>query len=78
MGTPQRIDRWQLFLSRNIQTRALKTAAVVGTLLASINYLDILVQGSVTPSIVFKIILTYCVPYFVAGYSSVSALSKDN
>ena len=78
MGTPQRIDRWQLFLSRNIQTRALKTAAVVGTLLALINYLDILVQGSVTPSIVFKIILTYSVPYFVAGYSSVSALSKDN
>ena len=78
MGTPQRIDHWQLFLSRNIQIRALKTAAVVGTLLTSINYLDILVQGSVTPSIVFKIILTYCVPYFVAGYSSVSALSKDN
>jgi len=78
VGTPQRIDRWQLFLSRNIQTRALKTAAVVGTLLASINYLDILVQGSVTPSIVFKIILTYSVPYFVAGYSGVSALSKDN
>ena len=78
MGTPQRIDRWQLFLSRNIQTRALKTAVVVGTLLALINYLDILVQGSMTPSIVFKIILTYCVPYFVAGYSSVSALSKDD
>jgi len=78
VGTPQRIDRWQLFLSRNIQTRALKTAVVVGTLLALINYLDILLEGSVTPSIVFKIILTYCVPYFVAGYSSVSALSKDN
>ena len=78
MGTPQRIDRWQLFLSRNIQTRALKTAVVVGTLLALINYLDILLEGSVTPSIVFKIILTYCVPYIVAGYSSVSALSKDN
>ena len=78
MGTPQRIDRWQSFLSRNIQTRALKTAVVVGTLLALINYLDMLVQGSVTPSIVFKIILTYCVPYFVAVYSSVSALRKDN
>ena len=78
MGTPQRIDRWHLFFSSTIQTRALKTAAVVGTILASINYLDVLVQGSLTSSVVFKIILTYCVPYLVAGYSSVSALSEKN
>ena len=78
METPQRLGRWNLFFSKKIQMRALKTAVLVGTVLASINHLDVLINSSLNTSTIFKIILTYCVPYIVSAYSSVLTLREKN
>ena len=59
---------------RDVVTRALKVASLVGTILVAINQGDVLLQGNVTPEIVAKILLTYCVPYSVSTYASVEAI----
>lgn len=48
--------------------RALKVALVVGTILVAINQGDVLLHGHLPP--IWKIILTYMVPYSVSSYSS--------
>jgi Mg/Co/Ni transporter MgtE len=53
--------------------RALKVAAVVGTVLFVINQLDVVLSGQVTPLVVFKIGLTYLVPFSVSSYSALEA-----
>ena len=47
--------------------RALKIAAVVGVILVLINQLDVFLAGDVPP--LWKIALTFCVPYSVSTYS---------
>lgn len=48
--------------------RAVKVAIIVGSILIAINQGDLLLQG-ILPSI-WKLILTYMVPYCVSSYSS--------
>ena len=50
--------------------RALQVSAVVGTILFLINQLDVVLSGHVTPLVVFKIVLTYLVPFLVSMYSA--------
>ncbi len=52
--------------------RSLIVAAVVGTLLNTINQGDIFVTGGLVNW--FKVALTYCVPFLVATYGAWSAL----
>jgi hypothetical protein len=67
--------RWlQTALRRDIVRRSLKVGAVVGTILVTINQGDALLAGAITGEIVTKILLTYCVPYCVSTYASVSAV----
>lgn len=47
--------------------RALKVCAIVGTILVAINHGDVIAAGGAPP--VWKIILTYLVPYSVSSYS---------
>lgn len=61
---------------RPVVVRACKLAAVVGTLLIAINHGDALVSGDVDGRRLFKIALTYLVPYGVSTYSSVSAIRE--
>lgn len=61
----------------DVRTRALKVAAVVGSLLVLINQTDAVVSGQFTTSQLLQVLLTYCVPYGVSTYSSVKALSLD-
>ena len=50
-------------------------AAVVGTALNAINQGPELVAGE--PVVVWKLLLTYCVPFLVSSYGSYSALRGE-
>ena len=53
-----------------MRDRALRVAAVVGTILFVINQLDVVVSGMLTALVAGKIALTYAVPYSVSTYSA--------
>ncbi|MGH2633693.1 MAG: nitrate/nitrite transporter NrtS [Tepidiformaceae bacterium] len=56
---------------RPLLRTALATSALVGTVLTSINQGNVLLAGAFPPILLWKIPLTYCVPYCV---STISAL----
>ena len=62
---------WQLATSDGTPKQALKIAAIVGTVLVSINQGDNILAGQLPP--IWKICLTYCVPYCVATWGAVTA-----
>jgi hypothetical protein len=53
-----------------VRDRAVKVAAIVGTLLFAINQLDVVARGDLTPLVAAKAALTYAVPYGVSTYSA--------
>ena len=59
---------------RDIVTRSSKVAMIVGTILIAINYGDRLIIGAILPNEWMKMMLTFCVPYCVSTYASVSAV----
>ncbi|MEM6899140.1 MAG: nitrate/nitrite transporter NrtS [Pseudomonadota bacterium] len=59
---------WRAAVQKDIVVRALRVAAIVGTILILINQIDVLLAGTLPP--VWKILLTYCVPYSVSTYSA--------
>jgi hypothetical protein len=59
-------------LSKNIKN-ALIIAALVGSLLNTINSYDVIWEGNFTVRNVIKIILTYITPFCVSLYSSTIA-----
>ena len=63
-------DRCELAVSHGTPRRAAKLAAVVGTCLVLINQWEA-VTGSAAMDWL-KVVLTYCVPYLVSTYTSVS------
>lgn len=63
-------DACELAVGHGTPRRAAKLAAVVGTLLVFINQWEA-VTGAV-PLDSLKVVLTYCVPYLVSTYTSVS------
>lgn len=66
-----------LAAQRPVLMTALRVGAVVGTLLAAINYGDrLLYDGALSARDLFKIALTYLVPYGVSTYSSVQTLRR--
>ena len=60
-------------LRRDIVHRSLKVGSIVGTILTLINYGDVFLGGMATAAMLWKIPLTYCVPYCVSTYASVEA-----
>lgn len=60
----------QLIFGDGTPRKAVLTALVVGTILTGINHGDVIVTGSIPP--VWKIILTYCVPYCVTTWGAVT------
>ena len=63
-------------LRRDVIIRSLKGAAIVGTILVAINHGDAIVGGVITGQLMWKIPMTFMVPYMVCTYSSVSAITK--
>lgn len=56
--------------------RSLRVAAVVGTLLVTINYGDRALSGDLGSVDWAKMLLTYFVPYGVATYSAVQSMRE--
>jgi hypothetical protein len=65
-----------ILLSRNVVLTALKVALGVGTVLAAINHGDKVLQDELHTGDMFKIALTYLVPYMVSSYSSLKMAQK--
>lgn len=65
---------WTAWTSRTTVIRALKVAVVIGTVLIAINQGDIIMTGNTPP--VWKIALTYLVPYSVSSYSTAAFLRE--
>ena len=68
------VDWLKIARRPEIVIRSLKIAAVVGTILALINYLDVILAGALKSGDVFKIMLTYLVPYCVSTYAAVGTV----
>ncbi|MFQ5981845.1 MAG: nitrate/nitrite transporter NrtS [Woeseiaceae bacterium] len=64
----------KIALHRDVVTRGLKVGGIVGTILVAINQGDLLLSGTLSADALLKIFLTYCVPYCVSTYASVSAI----
>jgi hypothetical protein len=62
---------WAIASSSRVVITSLKVSLVVGTLLAFINHGESILQMSLSRESLFKILLTYLVPYSVATYSAV-------
>ncbi len=68
----------RLLLEPQLSLRSLKLAIVVGTVLVSINYGDLILKGDTEKIAWYKIALTYLVPYCVSTYSAiVNGVSKE-
>ncbi len=65
--SPPRLS--QLAFGDGTPRKAFYAAVVVGTILTMINHGDIILQGNWPPFI--KIVLTYCVPYFVTTWGAI-------
>ncbi len=58
------------FLFWPMLRRSLLTALVVGTILTAINQGNVIAQGNAASSLIWKIPLTYCVPFCVATWGA--------
>jgi hypothetical protein len=55
---------------RPMLRRSLLIALIVGTILVTINQADLLLRGDWRPSLIWKVPLTYLVPFVVATWSA--------
>ncbi len=74
MNNAHQVSFAALLLRPVTYRRALKVGAVVGTILIAINHGDLLFAGQYPP--IWKLILTYLVPYCVSSYSTAALLSE--
>ncbi|MFT4926723.1 MAG: hypothetical protein ACI8WB_002821 [Phenylobacterium sp.] len=70
------MNQWlTIAVGREVVLRSLKVALVVGILLTLINHGDVIYKEGITgidANRLLKIVLTFCVPYMVSTYASVS------
>lgn len=67
---------WELLFCKKSMIRAIKISLIIGTLLTIINQGDMIINGTMPP--LWKIILTYLVPFSVSSYSSAKLLREIN
>jgi hypothetical protein len=60
----------------SVRKRALRVAAVVGSILLAINHGDAILHGDVALDRALRMILTMLVPYIVSTVSSVGAIRE--
>lgn len=69
------MNEWlQIACRADVVRRSSKVAVMVGTILVTINYGDRVLAGDIGLVDITKMALTYCVPYCVSTYASVSAV----
>ena len=69
-------ERLRIAIRRDIVLRSLKVSAIVGTILVAINQGDVILAGELPVSVLWKVALTYLVPYCVSTYAAVAATLK--
>ena len=69
---------FDIAMRRDVVARALKVAAIVGTILVAINHGGALLAGEFAAERWLQVVLTYFVPYGVSTYSSVAALKENS
>lgn len=67
-------DWCKIATRRDVMVRSLKVGAIVGTVLTAINQGDLILSGNIMGSALWKIPLTYLVPFSVSTYASVSSI----
>lgn len=71
------MSEWLKLATRtDVVRRGLKVGLIVGTVLTLINQGDALIVGALTPDMIWKIPLTYLVPYCVSTYAGVEVLTQ--
>ena len=68
---------FSIALRRDVVARGLKVGLIVGTILTAINHGDDILTGQIAPAAVWKIPLTYLVPYLVSTYAGVEAILRQ-
>jgi hypothetical protein len=68
---------FSIAVRRDVVARGLKVGLIVGTILTAINHGDGILTGQIAPAAVWKIPLTYLVPYFVSTYAGVEAILRQ-
>jgi hypothetical protein len=76
-GEPLRLCLLCAFRYRPVLRRALGTALVVGTILTAINQGDAILTLTLTPVLLWKIPLTYLVPFSVSMYAALRRLGAQ-
>ena len=66
-----------IWLSKKIPYRSIKTALVVGTILAFIIHGDLMISGTLTAKCWIKMGLTCLVPYSVASWTATRAQMQN-
>ena len=61
---------------KDVFFRVFKMALIVGIILAIINHGDHIFLGTMTVTNWTKILITFCVPFFVSTVSSILAIKK--
>lgn len=64
----------KIAMRRDVLARGLKVGLIVGTILTAINQGDLILAGTLSAEIAWKIPLTYLVPFCVSTYAAVSAI----
>ena len=68
-------ESWLDVATRNrVVVRSVRVSLVVGTILVAINHGNVLLGGGFSADLLWKIPLTYLVPYSVSTYASVDAI----
>jgi len=70
------IEFIKVALLKDVVFMALKMSLIVGSILALINHGDAVLEGTLTHENLYKIALTFLVPYCVSTYSSVKAIQR--
>lgn len=73
-GDPSHPGWLALATRKSVVRRGFAYAVVVGAILIAINHGDAILRGDLSPTRIWKMILTVCVPYAVSTLSSVGAL----
>ncbi len=71
------MSEWLKLAARaDVVNRSLKVGLIVGTILTLINQGDALIVGTLTADMLWKIPLTYLVPFCVSTYAGVEVLRQ--
>ncbi|MEO0412412.1 MAG: nitrate/nitrite transporter NrtS [Pseudomonadota bacterium] len=72
--TPAKITFVAALLAPVTMKRAAKVSVIVGTILVFINQGDVIAAGMLPP--IWKMVLTYMVPYSVSSYSTAAFMAE--